>query len=132
MTDRARLIEIAGYAKSPASPGMERRLLLDLWEAIHGKLPKRNRGGRNPENLFIGKLDAEAWESAAVQLMPIGRGWIMGNGMCGGDSQLGGAAIHSDLSGDREIAASDGPTPAMALIAAICEARALNLPDPRS
>lgn len=132
MSDKARLIEIAAQAKHENGHVQARKLFIDAWEAIHGTQPKYNRGGLNPENIFMTKLDARAWESAAVQLMPIGRGWIMGHGMSGGDTQLGGAAIHSDLQGDQEIAVSDGPTPAMALLAAICEARALNLPDPRS
>lgn len=132
MTDKARFIDISAQARRPDAVGRERTLLCAAWTVIHGKMPQRNRGGRNPENLFVGKLDAEAWESAAIQIMPIWRGWTMGYGMCGADTQLGGAAIYSDIQGDREIATSDGPTPAMALLAAICEARALNLPDPRS
>lgn len=63
------LLELADRCEA-ATAEQQRELLEAAWAAIHGSLPRRNRGGHNAENSFVSMLDAKAYESAAMTLVP--------------------------------------------------------------
>lgn len=110
MTDLATRIE-------QAQPGQERELLEALYAQIHGKTPRMNRGGRNPENGFVAKLDAEAWLSAVEMLVPDGwQEWQVGRQSWKGCNGLAYILARGSMRNPLLVHAS---TPALALAAAI-------------
>ncbi len=76
-----------------ATADQQREMLELAWEAIHGSKPRTNRGGHNPENLFVGKLNVGAFVDAALSLVPEGW-WLQYLG-----DLIGGAACRLETNG---------------------------------
>ena len=111
MTEATKLLELARRAEA-ASAGEQREIL----EAAGGLICGRTRSGLPGRNFyrFISMLDAEAYESAAMMLVPEGPWWSVQRFPCG-DGYL--ASVGND--DERR-----GATPALALVAASLRARA--------
>jgi hypothetical protein len=72
------LLELAERCEA-ATAEQQRELLEDAWAAIHGRAPRRNRGGDNAVNRFVSMIDAKAYESAAMTLVPEGLHFGLGD-----------------------------------------------------
>lgn len=120
-----KLLELAERVQK-AEASEQRELLERAYEAVHGSSLSRDvigavdvverNGGR--ANRFRRMLDAGAYESAALTLKPEGWGWSL----C--DEQGQGAATVSPNRDMGDQYSSHAATPALALLAAICRARA--------
>ena len=112
-----------------ATAEQQRELLAEAWTLTHGKPPRANRGGDNPENKFVALLNAEGFESAAMMLVPEGWGKMVGDYWVDFEKKPPFVAECYDLSrvaqddfADGELIQTWAHTPALALCAAALRA----------
>lgn len=112
------LLKLAERAEQATADG-QAAVLREAFEAIHGPKPSRVHGG-SPEltiwlslfNPFFYMLEAKAFESAALTLVPKGVGWAL----------FDGKTVLTPDKGAQFF--GDAATPALALVAASLRARA--------
>jgi hypothetical protein len=112
-----------------ADPSEQREVLNAAFRAIHGEKPPRVLGGSDAltnwllrYNPFFKMLDAEAYESAAMMLLPEGFRFSLDNAFGGGGAVCG--AIVNNTVFAKNAKTGDASTPALALVAASLRASA--------
>jgi hypothetical protein len=98
-----------------AAAEQQRDLLEEAWWALSGMASSRARGLAAIDQRFLKMLEAEAYESAAMTLVPEGMDWQVGHGI---ETEHGGRPSNYAWCGEGEGELRFAATPALALCAA--------------